>query len=172
MNKDVATSEKGMKTKKISRRSRGRNIVQTIYSDYDDEMKSVTSDNPNLYTRSRSSYFLDNTMTKKQLLQYKGKTFANVETKMKTIEQSLGNKENKLYKPIRNEARSICDIVQDLKNQIQQKEQIILQIKSQMSNCKQDRTSHELELLENQMDAKILQTQDKHAKVSRLKLDG
>ena len=41
-----------------------------------------------------------------------------------------------------------------------------------MSNCKQDRTSHELELLENQMDAKILQMQDKHAKLSRLKLDG
>ena len=66
-------------------------------------------------------------MTKKQLLQYKGKAFANVENKMKTIEQSLGNKENKLHKPIRNEARSMCDIVQDLNNQIQQKEQIILQ---------------------------------------------
>lgn len=55
MNKDVATSEKGMKPKKISRRSRGRNIVQTIHSDYDDEMKSVASDNPHFYTRSRSS---------------------------------------------------------------------------------------------------------------------
>ena len=65
-------------------------------------------------------------MTKKQLLQYKGKTFSKVESKMKTIEQSLGNKENKPYKPIRNEARSMGDIVQDLKNQILLKEQIIL----------------------------------------------
>ena len=45
---------------------------------------------------------------------------------MKTIEQSLENKENKPYKPIRNEARSMGDIVQDLKNQILLKEQIIL----------------------------------------------
>ena len=62
MNKDVASSEKGMKMKKISRRSRGRNIVQTIHSDYDDEMKSVASDNPNFYTRSRSSVRIEITI--------------------------------------------------------------------------------------------------------------
>ena len=48
-------SEKEMKTKKISRRARGRNIVQTVHSDCDDELQSVASDNPHLYTRSRSS---------------------------------------------------------------------------------------------------------------------
>jgi hypothetical protein len=48
-------SEKEMKTKKISRRARGRNIVQTVHSDCDEELQGVASDNPNLYTRSRSS---------------------------------------------------------------------------------------------------------------------
>ena len=48
-------SEKELKTKKISRRARGRNIVQTVHSDCDDELQSVASDNPHLYTRSRSS---------------------------------------------------------------------------------------------------------------------
>ena len=44
-----------MKTKKVSRRAQGRNIVQMVHSDWDEELKSVASDNPHLYTRSRSS---------------------------------------------------------------------------------------------------------------------
>ena len=48
-------SEKEMKTKKISRRARGRNIVEACHSDCDEDLQSVASDNPNFYTRSRSS---------------------------------------------------------------------------------------------------------------------
>ena len=51
----LTSSEKDMKTKKISRRARGRNIIQVVHSDCDEELKSVASDNPHLYTRSRSS---------------------------------------------------------------------------------------------------------------------
>ena len=50
-----ADSEKEMKTKKISRRARGKNIVQVVHSDCDEELQSVATDNPHLYTRSRSS---------------------------------------------------------------------------------------------------------------------
>ena len=49
------SSEKEMKTRKISRRSRSKNIVKLVHSDCDEDLKSVNSDNPHLYTRSRSS---------------------------------------------------------------------------------------------------------------------
>ena len=52
---NITCSEKEMKTKKISRRARGKNIVQVVHSDCDEELQSVATDNPNLYTRSRSS---------------------------------------------------------------------------------------------------------------------
>ena len=48
----LTSSEKDMNTKKISRRARGRNIVQMVHSDCDEELKSVASDNPHLYTSS------------------------------------------------------------------------------------------------------------------------
>ena len=44
---------------------------------------------------------------------------------------------------------------------------------NQLNKCKQDNNKCQtLDLLETQMDAKILQMQEKHANVSRLKLDG
>jgi hypothetical protein len=137
-------SEKEMKTKKISRRTRGRNIVQMVHSDHDEEVHSVASDNPHLYTRSRSSvrYFwynnllnhffpqntLDNTSTKKYLLQSRGKNFVKVESKMKTIEKSLSKttkNEQMISIPVRNETKDMSDMVYNLKNEIMMKEQLI-----------------------------------------------
>ena len=41
--------DKSSKMKKISRRVRGKNIIHTNGSDYEDELRSVASDNPHLY---------------------------------------------------------------------------------------------------------------------------
>ena len=48
-------SEKELKTKKISRRAQGKNNVQVVHSDCDEELQSEALDNPHLYTRTRSS---------------------------------------------------------------------------------------------------------------------
>ena len=53
--RNTAGSENLRKSKKVSRRTRGRNIVPMFHSDCDEELQSVASDNPLLYTRSRSS---------------------------------------------------------------------------------------------------------------------
>ena len=70
---------------------------------------------------------LDNTGTKKHLLQSRGKIFVKVESEMKTIEKSLGKQEIKPYRPLRNETSNMSDIVYKLKNEILMKEKFILQ---------------------------------------------
>ena len=50
-----ASAEKDAKPQKISRRTRGRNVLQKVHSDCDEDIQSVASDNPHFYTRSRSS---------------------------------------------------------------------------------------------------------------------
>ena len=61
------------------------------------------------------------------MLQSKGKRFVNVESKMKTIEKSLGSQEQKNYKPMRNETANMSDMVSKLKREIMMKEKFISQ---------------------------------------------
>ena len=73
---------------------------------------------------------LDNTSTKKYLLQSRGKTFEKVESKMKTIEKSLSNtaiSEPKRNIPVRNESKDLNDVVHQLRRDSMMKEKIISQ---------------------------------------------
>ena len=62
-----------------------------------------------------------------QLLQSKGKRFVKVESKMKTIENSLESQEQKIYKPMRNETAHMSDRVSNLRKEIMLKEKFISQ---------------------------------------------
>ena len=143
----MAGSQKDRKTVKISRKTRGKNVLPVFFdSDYNEELHSVKSDNPHMYARSRSSvsHFdyqtfcnllifqntLDNTSTKKYLLQSRGKTFVKVESKMKTIENSLSNtmkNDPKNNKTFRYETKDQSYVVSNLRRDIMMKEQFISQ---------------------------------------------
>ena len=115
-----------------------------FHSDYDEELQSVASDKPHMYMRSRSSVSnssfqdsilnilllqntLDNTRTKRHLLRSRGKTFENVETKMKTIENSLSNTALSGLRKIPPDKTDMHETVQKLRRDIEAKETYISQ---------------------------------------------
>jgi len=156
---------------KIGRRLRGRNIFH--HSDVEVASSvaaaSVVSDNTHLYRRSRSAHTLDNKSTKKYLLKSKGKALDDVSSKMKLIENSLGldNSGSK------SDLKDINGVIYELEGEIKVKENQISELYRQLNNqnfSKDDNSKIEqkLGLLETQMNAKILQMQNKKAKLLKI----
>ena len=53
--KPVMSFDTQLKNKKLSRKVRSKNTFSVIHSDGEDDLRSMASDNPLLYARSRSS---------------------------------------------------------------------------------------------------------------------
>jgi len=167
---DVMSSRSGHVTG--HRRLRGRNIFSTVqHSDVESTVASVVSDNTHLYRRSRSAHTLDNKSTKKYLLKSKGKALDDVSSKMKLIENSLGTDSNNTSKT---DLKDINEVIYELEGEIKVKENQISELYTQLNNQNYNRDDNskieqKLGLLETQMNAKILQMQNKKAKLFKMK---
>ena len=122
--------------------------------------------------------------TKKQLLKSKGKKFTEVESHMKTIEKSLGKEVPREKNTADN------DMIMKLKKEIVLREKLITKwvnfintfydptafsLNREINTKKQTSIVQEqvqLEMLETQLNGKVLQMKEKHAKLSRLHNEG
>ena len=122
--------------------------------------------------------------TKKQLLKSKGKKFTEVESHMKTIEKSLGKEVPREKNTPDN------DMIMKLKKEIVLREKLITKwvnfintfydptafsLNREINTKKQTSIVQEqvqLEMLETQLNGKVLQMKEKHAKLSRLHNEG
>jgi len=156
----------------VGRRLRGRNIF--AHSDVEvgsSVSASVVSDNTHLYRRSRSAHTLDNKSTKKYLLKSKGnKALDDVSSNMKLIENSLGLESS----GSKSDLKDINGVIYEIEGEIKTKENQIAELYKQLHTqnySRDDNTKIEqkLGLLETQMNAKILQMQNKKAKLFKMK---